>query len=140
MNWAIEAVPAFEAAVRAREVAALFKNPHMHAKVEAARLQREAATQTAVMQARCQIDNFGRAELGAEFVSACEPALNHLSQAPSSQSSSEFFASALPCIVYLVPLCAYSKFWTHRTKIYYFCDTSVREKAWCSRKRVAQAT
>ncbi len=32
------------------------------------------------------------------------------------------------------------KFWTHRTKIYYFCDRSVREKAWRSRKRVAQAT
>jgi hypothetical protein len=32
------------------------------------------------------------------------------------------------------------KFWTHRTKTYYVCDTSVREKAWRSRKRVAQAT
>ncbi len=32
------------------------------------------------------------------------------------------------------------KFWTHRTKIYCFCDTSVREKAWRSCKRVAQAT
>ncbi len=32
------------------------------------------------------------------------------------------------------------KFWTHRTKIYYVCDTSVHEKAWRSRKRVAQAT
>jgi hypothetical protein len=32
------------------------------------------------------------------------------------------------------------KFWTHRTKVYYFCDTSVLEKAWRSRKRAAQAT
>ncbi len=32
------------------------------------------------------------------------------------------------------------KFWAHQTKFYYFCDRSVREKAWCSRKRVAQAT
>jgi hypothetical protein len=32
------------------------------------------------------------------------------------------------------------KFWTHRTKVYCFCDTSVREKAWRSRKRVVQAT
>ncbi len=32
------------------------------------------------------------------------------------------------------------KFWTHGTKLSYFCDTSVREKAWRSRKRVAQAT
>ncbi len=32
------------------------------------------------------------------------------------------------------------KFWTHRTIVYCFCDTSVREKAWRSRKRVAQAT
>jgi hypothetical protein len=32
------------------------------------------------------------------------------------------------------------KFWTHRTKLYCFCDRSVREKAWRSRKRVAQAT
>ncbi len=32
------------------------------------------------------------------------------------------------------------KFWTHRTIFYYFGDTSVREKAWRSRKRVAQAT
>ncbi len=32
------------------------------------------------------------------------------------------------------------KFWAHRTKIYYFCDRSVREKAWRSRKRVEQAT
>ncbi len=32
------------------------------------------------------------------------------------------------------------KFWTHRTKIYYFCDRSVRSKAWRSRKRVVQAT
>ncbi len=31
-------------------------------------------------------------------------------------------------------------FWTHRTKFYCFCDRSVREKAWRSRKRVAQAT
>ncbi len=28
----------------------------------------------------------------------------------------------------------------HRTQFYYFCDQSVREKAWRSRKRVAQAT
>ncbi len=32
------------------------------------------------------------------------------------------------------------KFWTHRTQTYCLCDTSVREKAWRSRKRVAQAT
>ncbi len=32
------------------------------------------------------------------------------------------------------------KFRTHRTKFYYFCDRSVCEKAWRSRKRVAQAT
>ncbi len=32
------------------------------------------------------------------------------------------------------------KFWTHRTKIHCFCDRSVCEKAWRSRKRVAQAT
>jgi hypothetical protein len=32
------------------------------------------------------------------------------------------------------------KFWTHRTKVYYLCDRSVREKAWRSRKRVTQAT
>ncbi len=33
-----------------------------------------------------------------------------------------------------------TKFWTHQTKFYCFCDRSVREKAWRSRKRVAQAT
>ncbi len=32
------------------------------------------------------------------------------------------------------------KFWTHRTKFYCFCDTSVRDKAWRSHTRVAQAT
>ncbi len=32
------------------------------------------------------------------------------------------------------------EFWTHRTKFYFFCDRIVREKAWHSRKRVAQAT
>ncbi len=32
------------------------------------------------------------------------------------------------------------KCWTHRTKINNFCDGSVREKAWRSRKPVAQAT
>jgi hypothetical protein len=32
------------------------------------------------------------------------------------------------------------KFWTHRTEFHFSCDRSVREKAWCSRKRVAQAT
>ncbi len=32
------------------------------------------------------------------------------------------------------------KFWTRRTKVCSFCDRSVREKAWRSRKRVAQAT
>ncbi len=32
------------------------------------------------------------------------------------------------------------KLWTHWTKVYCFCDTSVREKAWRSRKHVAQAT
>jgi hypothetical protein len=32
------------------------------------------------------------------------------------------------------------KFWTHQTKFYYFYDRSVLEKAWRSRKRVAQAT
>ncbi len=32
------------------------------------------------------------------------------------------------------------KFWTLRTKFYCFCDRSVREKAYRSRKRVAQAT
>jgi hypothetical protein len=33
-----------------------------------------------------------------------------------------------------------TKFWTHRTNFYCFCDRSVREKAWRSRKRIAQAT
>ncbi len=32
------------------------------------------------------------------------------------------------------------KFWTHRTTFYCLCDRSEREKAWRSRKRVAQAT
>ncbi len=32
------------------------------------------------------------------------------------------------------------KCWTHRTNFYCFCDRSVCEKAWRSRKRVAQAT
>ncbi len=40
-----------------------------------------------------------------------------------------------PCQYRCVP-----KFWTHRTKFYCFCDRSVREKAWRSRKCVAQAT
>ncbi len=37
----------------------------------------------------------------------------------------------LPCI----PKC-----WTHQTMVYNFCNRSVREKAWRSCKRVAQAT
>jgi hypothetical protein len=38
------------------------------------------------------------------------------------------------------PYCCVPKFWTHRTTSYCFCDRSVREKTWRSRKRVAQAT
>ncbi len=46
------------------------------------------------------------------------------------------FLARLPLLMYH----GVFKFWTHWTTFYCFCDRSVHEKAWRSRKRVAQAT
>ncbi len=46
-----------------------------------------------------------------------------------------FFCKTYGCGYHVVPT-----FTPHRTKCNYFCDRSVREKAWRSHKRVAQAT
>ncbi len=65
----------------------------------------------------------------AEILPVCDSLVSVLRHTP---------AVCLPCCMpcyHRVP-----KFWNHWTKIYYFCDRSVREKAWRSRKRVAQAT
>ncbi len=50
------------------------------------------------------------------------------------------FALATSSNIIMVLYPRVPKFWTHRTIHYCFCNRSVREKAWRSRKRVTQAT
>jgi hypothetical protein len=83
---------------------------------------------------------FGISNLIAGFTMTGEPQLWHTD--PTGVYSR--WAVSCFCERRLLSLgCSYRsvpKFWTHQTKFYCFCDRSVREKAWRSRKRVAQAT
>jgi hypothetical protein len=72
---------------------------------------------------------------GARWEAFREEACQQLAHVAVSLCCS-YHHRCLSCVLY----CCVPKLRTHWTKFYCFFDRSVREKAWRSRKRVAQAT
>jgi hypothetical protein len=66
--------------------------------------------------------------------------VHQLCAAPTKPNSNRKESVAIACSCTCCVAAVIPMFWVHRTNTYCFCDQSLREKAWRSCKRVAQAT
>ncbi len=97
----------------------------------------------------CRCHNYGKqAMFTAATADVPEEKFTQFEQPPFVLSSSESDSSSKHLVVAgghvledsICSTAVYLKFHLIRTLLYCFCDRSVREKAWRSHKRVAQAT